>query len=141
VYLERSIEIAAPPDRVWTIFSDVERWHEWTASITSVTRLDDGPFGRGSRARVLQPQLRPAIFEVTEFNPGRNFTWETSNGGIKAVARHVVEPAPLGTRVTISIDFRGWPLIFLGWWIRRLTTRYFILETEGLKRRSEADTT
>jgi uncharacterized membrane protein len=138
MYLERSIDIAAPPERVWAIFADVERWHEWTASITSVTRLDEGPFGVGSRARVLQPRIRPAMFEVTEFNPGRNFMWKTTNGGVSALANHLVESVPGGTRVTISIDFRGFPLIFLGWWVRRLTNKYFILETEGLKRASEA---
>jgi uncharacterized protein YndB with AHSA1/START domain len=138
VYLERSIDIAAPPERVFAIFSDVERWHEWTASITSVTRLDSGPFGLGSRARVVQPQLSPAVFEVTEFNTGRNFVWTTTNNGVRAVANHRVEPAAGGTRVTISIDFSGWPLLILGWWVRRITQRYFTMETEGIKRRAEA---
>ncbi len=135
--IERSIEIAAPPGVVWEVFSDVERWHEWTASITSVTRLDDGPFGLGSRARVLQPMIRPAVFEVTEFNPGRNFVWRTTNGGISAVANHVVEAAPGGTRVAVSLEFAGWPLVLFAPWIRWLTNRYFKMETEGLKKRSE----
>ncbi|MSP22644.1 MAG: polyketide cyclase [Dehalococcoidia bacterium] len=109
MYLGQSIEISAPPERVWKIFAGVERWHEWTASITSVTRLDSGSFGVGSRALVLQPQLRPATFEVTEFNPMHNFKWRTSNGGISALANHVVEPTAGGTRLTISIDFNGLP--------------------------------
>ena len=138
MHIERSVDISAPPGRVWAIFSDVEQWHEWTASITSVTRLDQGPFGIGSRALVRQPRLRPATFEVTEFTPGRSFTWESSSGGIKAIAGHVVEPANGATRVRISLDFRGFPLLFLGWWVRRITNRYFTMETEGLKHRSEA---
>jgi len=136
--IEQSVDIAAPPERVWAIMADVERWHEWTASITSVARLDTGPLGLGSRALVRQPRLRPATFEVTEFNAGRNFTWKTTSGGISAVADHVVEPAADGARVTISIDFDGFPLVFLRWWVRRITNRYFRMETEGLKRRSEA---
>ncbi len=137
VYIERSIDIAAPPDVVWEVFSDVERWHEWTASIKSVTRLDEGPFGVGSRARVLQPLIQPAVFEVTEFNLGRNFTWRTKNGGISAVANHLVEGAPVGTRVTISLEYSGAPLILFALWIRWLTNRYFKMETAGLKKRSE----
>ena len=138
MHIERSIDIAAPPEHVWAIFSDVERWHEWTPSVTSVTMLDPGPLRLGSHARVIQPRLGPATFEVTEFNPGRNFTWKTASGGVTAIASHLVEPAPTGTRVTISLDFTGFPLLFLGWWVRRITNRYFTMETEGLKRRAEA---
>ncbi len=138
MYFERSVDIAATPERVWSIFSDVERWHEWTPSVTSVTLLDDRAFGLGSRARVLQPLIRPAVFEVTEFTPGRDFTWMTTNGGILAVARHVVEPMAGGTRATISLDFSGWPVLILRPWLSWLTNRYFRMETAGLKRASEA---
>lgn len=138
MHIERSIDIAAPPERVWAVFVDVERWHEWTASITSVQRLDQGPFGVGSRVLVRQPQLRPATFEVIECTAGRHFTWQTTTGGVSAVAGHVVEPVAGSTHVTISLDFTGFPLLFLGWWVRRITNRYFTMETEGLKRVSEA---
>lgn len=138
MYLERSIDIAAPPDLVWEVMSDVERWHEWTASIQSVERLDSGPFGLGSRALVRQPRLRPATFEVMEFNPGRNFVWTTRSGGLEAVADHRVEAIPGGTRASLSLRFSGLPLMLFGWWVRRITERYFTMEAEGLKRRSEA---
>lgn len=138
MYLERSIDIEASPGRVWEIMSDVERWHEWTASIQSVERLDSGPFGLGSRALVRQPQLRPAAFEVSEFNAGRNFVWTTRSGGLLAIADHRVEAIPGGTRATISLRFSGFPLLFLGWWVRRITERYFTMEAEGLKRRAES---
>ncbi|MCC6237829.1 MAG: SRPBCC family protein [Dehalococcoidia bacterium] len=137
MYVERSIDIAAPPEVVWAVLADVERWHEWTASIESVQRLDAGPFGLGSRALVRQPRLRPATFEVTEFNPGRNFVWTTRSGGLDAVADHRVEAVPGGTRATISLRFTGALLLVFGWWVRRLTERYFTMESEGLKRRSE----
>ena len=137
VHLERSIDIAAPPERVWAVMSDVERWHEWTDSITSV-ELRDRPLAVGSRARVVQPRLRPAEFEVTAVEPGRNFEWVTTSNGLRAYATHRVEPVAGGSRATLTLDFSGWPLVLIGWWVRRISERYVDMEAAGLKKRSEA---
>jgi uncharacterized membrane protein len=46
--IERSIDIDAPREKVWTVMTDVECWPEWTASVTSVTLLAKVPFDVGS---------------------------------------------------------------------------------------------
>jgi hypothetical protein len=133
-----TIDVAAPPDRVWMVMQDVERWHEWTASITSIQRLDSGPLRVGSRAHVVQPKLRPARFEVTALEAGRGFNWQMRAAGVMAVGKHWIEPTATGCRVTLGVVYGG-PL---GWLVARayadLTRRYLTLEAEGLKRRSEA---
>ena len=133
----RTIEIAAPPERVWAVMSDVERWHEWTPSITSITRLDDVPFGVGSRVVIRQPKLPVNHSRVTELEANRGFTWVSRSPGVVATARHVIVPSAAGSRVTLSVHFGG----LLGWFVARLvaglTERYIAMEAEGLKRRSE----
>ena len=133
-----SVDVQAPPSAVWGVMSDVERWHEWTASITRVTRLDPGPLAIGARAHVLQPKLRPADFIVTEFEPGRQFTWVTHSPGIMATARHSVEPVAGGTRARLSVQYDGLLAAPVAWLFGRLTNEYLALEAAGLKKRSEA---
>ena len=133
---ERQIEIAAPAERVWTIIADVERWHEWTASITSI-RLLDGPLAVGARAEVRQPKLPKLIWRVTALEQGRFFDWEVRSPGAHTVGSHRVEPRGAGSLATLKLVQAG-PL---GWLVGRmmldLTREYVSMEAAGLKKRAE----
>src|SRR4051794_16254836 len=100
-----TIDIQAPPDRVWEAVRDVERWPEWTPTVISVRPLDPGALAVGSRAIVRQPKLLPARWQVIEIEDGRSFTWITRSPGLSVTARHSVEGAANGSRVTLSLDF------------------------------------
>jgi uncharacterized protein YndB with AHSA1/START domain len=82
------VDIAAPPSRVWPVIRDVDRWHEWTASVTRITRLDEGTLRLGSRAQVEQPKLPKNTFVVTALEEDRGFTWETSSPGLRGAGLH-----------------------------------------------------
>lgn len=134
-FFETSRRIAAPTQAVWEVLFDVARWPEWTPTIDSVERLDDGPFGVGSRAKVRQPKLPQAEWEVTEVVDGRSFTWEARGPGLKTIARHQVVPDGAGSTVTLSIEQTGpmGAVAALVW--RRLTQRYIELEAASLDAR------
>ncbi len=72
--IERIVEIQASPDRVWAVLRDIERWPEWTPTVKRSQQVDRGPLAVGSRARIRQPKLPPAKWEVTELDEGRSFT-------------------------------------------------------------------
>jgi len=136
--LSTSIAIDAPAERVWETMIDVERWHEWTASITRIQRLDDRPFGLGSRARVEQPRLPVAVWTVTDWRPGRVFTWVSTGPGFSTTGVHAVEPeSPTTSRATLVVRFGGLLAPLVAPFVRRLTTTYMGFEAAGLKRRSE----
>jgi hypothetical protein len=134
-YFETTRHIDAPTPQVWGVLFDVARWAEWTPTIDSVELLDDGPFQVGSRARVRQPRLPRALWEVTEVVAGRSFTWEAAGPGMRTIARHEVVPDSTGSRVTLSIEQTG-PMgaVAAAVW-RRLTQRYIELEAASLDER------
>ena len=133
-----AVDISAPPERVWQVMSDVERWPEWTASVQSVKRLDSGPFRVGSRARVKQPKFLPAVWEVTELDAPRSFTWVTRSPGVVASGRHRVESSSRGSRATLSVAYGGLLGGLAAKLLSGLTDRYLMYEAAGLKERSEA---
>lgn len=134
-----SIEIHAPAARVWEVLSGVQSWPEWLPTVDSVEALDGWPLAIGRRYRVTQPKLRPAVWKVTELEPGRRFTWRATSIGMQMVASHAVEPSgPDSTRVQSRYDFRGWLGALMDVIFGRLTRSYLDQEVRALKRRAEA---
>lgn len=137
--VEVIVEIGAPPDVVWEVLADVEKWPEWTASMTRVELLDDRPFGKGSRARIKQPKLPAATWRVTAFEPGKGFTWESNSPGATMIAAHTVEPLDGGgSLVVLAVEPQGLLAGIVGQVGKGLIQRYVEMEAAGLKRRSEA---
>jgi hypothetical protein len=132
-----TVDINAAPAAVLAVMSDVERWPEWTASVTSITRLDSGPFVVGSRARIRQPKLPPALWTVSAMDAGRSFTWISKGPGILVTAHHSVEPREGGSRVTLSIRYEGLFAKLLAWMTKDINERYLAMEAKGLKTRCD----
>jgi hypothetical protein len=133
-----AVNINATPQRVLAVLCDVERWPEWTPTVTHVQRLDRGPFAVGSSARVLQPKLRPAVWQVTELDESRSFTWVTRAPGVRMTASHLVEAQGEGSRAALSFAISGVLGPIVSRLYRGLIQQYVATEASGLKRRSES---
>jgi uncharacterized membrane protein len=132
------VEIDAPASLVWEVFSDVERWPDWTASVTRLTALDGPGLGVGKRFEIVQPRMPKLRWTVTDLEPGSSWTWEQRSPGGRTVARHeVLWEGDDRTLVRQQLD-QGGPLgAVVGRLVRRMTVRYLELEAQGLKVRSE----
>lgn len=134
-------DVDAPPEVVFAVLSEVERWHEWTPTVTAVERLDAPgvPLALGSRLRIVQPKVPPAEWTVTAFEPGRGFRLFSRSPGATVEADHWAEPADGGqrSRVALSVTFAGFLGRIIGWLMRGLNERYLAQEAAGLKLRSE----
>jgi uncharacterized membrane protein len=135
---DSSVEIDAPAGLVWQVFSDVERWPEWTDSVTRLVALDEPGIAIGKRFEIKQPRLPKLVWEVTEMTPGASWTWVQRSPGGTALARHHVIPVVDDrTLVRQEIDQRGVVGAVVGVLMRPTTKRYLGLEGQGLKARAE----
>ena len=134
------VMIDASVDEVWAIYSDVERWPEWTASIRSVRYVDGNALAVGARVRIEQPKLPAAVWEVRAVDPGRSWTWVASGPGVRTTAVHTLEAVGANaTRVHQTIVQRGPVGYIIGRVYRRLTRDYLAMEAQGLRQRCEAN--
>jgi uncharacterized membrane protein len=131
-----AITIDAPVEVVWAVFTDVERWPTWTRSVTSI-ELIDGPMRLGAKARIRQPQLPTVVWTVTDWDPGRSWTWTATGPGARTQASHVLTAAGAGTIAEQSIVSSGPIGRLLAFVWRSLTRRYLAMEAAGLKQRCE----
>lgn len=136
--LRHTITIAAPPERVWAVLVDVERWPERIPTVDAVERLDAGPLAVGSRTLLRQPRLPEAVWTVTELTDGSSYTWESKSSGVTVVAVHVVEPHPEGSRLTLGLTVSGL-MAGLGWLMTRSMTKRYV-ETEAASIKAAAET-
>ena len=103
-----STEIAATPEAVYALVSDITRMGEWSPECRrcSWTRGASGP-EVGARFIARNKGRRgPSWFTmpvVTAAQPGREFAFNRSGPGIGSYTwRYIMEPLPTGTRLTES---------------------------------------
>ncbi len=133
-------EVYASPDAVWGVLLDVERWPEWTPTVTRVERLDSGPLAVGSRTKLWQPQLMTTAWQVTELDETAGvytFAWKTGRPGVKVTAAHRLEPTRDGTHVILTLHYGGILCAFMAGQLKDLNWDYLTREAQGLKARCE----
>ena len=133
------VVIEAPTERVWAVYADVEHWTDWTSSIRSVELLDGASLSVGARAKIRQPRLPVATWEVTAFADGRSWTWVATGPGARSTAEHVLTPQADGTTlVETRLTQEGSLGAVIGRVYASLTRRYLAMEAAGLKARCES---
>ncbi len=135
--IEERVEIAAAPERIWAVMADVERWHEWTRSITRIEPAGERVQAPGGRWRIAQPGLPPAVWRITAWEPGAGFTWENLSPGMRSVAEHRIVPGTGGCTVRLVLDQTGMLSWLAALLFGKVARRYVKMEADGLKRRCE----
>ena len=106
------VNIARPPDEVFSYVSDPSRFGEWQSGVVSGHIEGDGPPGVGSKCvmtRRIGGSERTSTSEITQSSPPRIWAIRGIDGPIRANVDVTVEPLSndLESRVTIRLDFHG----------------------------------
>ena len=125
----------ARPEAVWQVLADVEHWRDWTPTVVEIEPLNNNGLTVGARYRVVQPKLRPAIYEVTECIPNQSFTWMQKLPGGGMIAGHRLSPHDGATAVELSFTSKGLVAHIVSKVFSRLISNYVATEAKSLKNR------
>jgi hypothetical protein len=135
--IEHAIHIDASPETVWTVTVDVERWPEWSPTVTSAQPVGGGPLRLGIEVRVRQPLQPAAMWVVVALERGRRFAWETRRPGLHMVATHDITPAGAGTTNVLRLEAGGLMATLLRPLLALAFRRALAAENRGLRKRCE----
>jgi uncharacterized protein YndB with AHSA1/START domain len=96
--LSVSRHIDASAEAVWTILCDTDAWPQWGPTVSG-GEIDGDGLILGATGRVRTPIGVALPFTITEFEPGRRWTWAVA--GVPATS-HAVEPDDSGCRASMS---------------------------------------
>ena len=106
--------IAAPPERVFQLSTDLDGWSERISGIVRVEKLTDGPVGVGTRfreTRVMFKKETTEEMEFTVFEPNQAYAVGAISCGCQFETRFDFVPDQGGTRVEMKMESK--PLTFM----------------------------
>lgn len=102
-----STHIAAPPDRVFALFTDLRNAPSRVKAITALEVLTDGPIGKGTRFRETRTMFGRSCtetMEITGFDPPRSYTVAANSCGCLYRTEFAFRPDAGGTAVEFTFS-------------------------------------
>ena len=97
-------EIAATPEVVWDVLTDIERWPSWIPAVKSASAQRDLAEGSGFRWKAGLGTITSTIQRVES---PRLIVWTGKTFGIKAIHVHTLEPRAGKTFVSTTESYDG----------------------------------
>jgi len=130
----REIDVAAPPDVVWEVLTDFDRWQEWNPEVKSMSF--DGPLAPGAMFR-WKAGPGTIVSTVEEVDRPRYIRWRGRTLSIAAIHEWRFEGRDGGTHVETDESFSGMLARLLRGSLQKQLDRALEEGLEHLKREAE----
>ncbi len=134
---QSKIFVAAPPEEVWALISDLERGPEWSVVTLRCEMTSAQPLGVGSTYRAVSKFAVSKLtteHEILEWLPPRRIVTKVIKGA-ESTFTQTCEPQGEGTVLTMSNEFAVPPAVpgFMGDKLARLVTDTLAQELTRIK--------
>jgi Polyketide cyclase / dehydrase and lipid transport len=135
--IKKSSIIHAKSAIIFKVLADVENWNKWTGSVKKSRLVKGDTFAVGSKIKIIQPKLRPVIWEITEIKSDKSFTWVSKSIGLNVTAKHIIENRGDSSKVLLITTYKGFLSKIVYSLTSGLANKYMTMEIDGLKLASE----
>ena len=101
-----STHVAASPERVFALWTNLERMGEWVGGVTGVTDAS-GPVDRAGTTYVVHFGPMKSPTQIVEVQPPRRFVTRFGNWLLRGRSSATFEPDGDGTRITQEFETLG----------------------------------
>lgn len=116
-FARHEIHIAALPERVWALLSDIDRWSSWQPDIAAAQLIGSLAPGSAFKWRSAGTSVSSTLAEV---DPPRRLAWTGRAMGAKAKHVWILEPQGSGTTVKTQESFEGLVVVLMKRRMQRL---------------------
>jgi len=109
-----SIHVEAPPERVFALWTDLQRMGEWVGGVTGVTDIS-GPVDRVGTTYVVHFGPVKSPTEILDVERPRRFATRFGSWVLRGTSSATFEPDGSGTRVTQEFKTVGWFSAISSW--------------------------
>ncbi|HUW96351.1 MAG TPA: SRPBCC family protein [Anaerolineae bacterium] len=135
---QSEVSIAAPPEEVWSLISDLERGPEWSLATLECKLTSEGAPGLGATYRSVSKFVASRVtteHEIVEWVPPRKMVSKVVKGG-ESTFTQLCEPEGEGAILTMINDF-SLPAAVPGFVAERLAEQVSSLLADELARIKE----
>lgn len=100
--------IAAPPEAVWEVLTDLDRAQERLSQVTALHQMTPGPYAIGTRWRETRRMMGASDTQeqlVVENDPLRRTVTEAVDGGTRYRTELTLEPVDGGSATVLALRF------------------------------------
>jgi uncharacterized membrane protein len=101
----QEIIVNAPPEKVWQVLINIDRWAEWNERISKPELLDDLEVGSTFVWKTNGSRIKSRIHSLF---PNKMIGWHGRAFGASAIHNWYLEPTKNATKVRVEESMQGW---------------------------------
>ncbi|MBD2597395.1 SRPBCC family protein [Nostoc spongiaeforme FACHB-130] len=100
-----TLKTSASPEKIWSIWTDVEHWSKWDTELSDAYL--ESPFALGARGKLTPKQGRVSTFKISQLIPGKSYTFTINLPLCSLNVHRYLNVQSDGTYFTHEITFQG----------------------------------